>query len=424
MAWDARPQPAGAASPASLELVRDASTAAAAAGVTKAHSHVHVPALDGVRGAAVLLVIIYHFANSFYVIGFTNQLFSALRVGWLGVDVFFALSGFLITGILLDTKNSPNYFKSFYVRRILRIFPLYYGAIALVLLLWAVLPAAGVWGQRNGVFSAASPFWTGFFLENLGLALHGPGATGVLTHYWSLAVEEHFYLIWPALVWLTSRRQLLAFAVGATVLSIVGRAAMWQQGLDIHAIFGATPLRLDGLAIGAIAAILMRRERPPSPRLAIAVLVGALAMLALLMHLRGTVEQYDRVLWLFAYPLASIATAAALVGSVGGGALAQVLSVAPLRWFGRYSYGLYVWHPIVGVLLFHSRFAILPASPTHWDILLAAVVAMAVNVGAAWLSFNLWEKRFLKLKRLFPAKVSDEPAAIAAAAGAPVVVRL
>lgn len=422
MAWDARPETAPAAAPASLQRVRGASTATVAPQV-KSQSHIHVPALDGVRGAAVLLVIVYHFANSFYVIGFTNPLFSALRVGWLGVDVFFALSGFLITGILLDTKTSPNYFKSFYVRRILRIFPLYYGAIACVLLLWAMLPAAGVWGERDSMFAAASPFWTGFFLENLGLALHGPGATGVLTHYWSLAVEEHFYLVWPALVWLTSRRQLFGLAVGVIVLSVVGRAVMWRQGLDLHAIFGATPLRLDGLAVGAIAAILVRHERPPSPRLAIALLVGALAALALLMNLRGTVEQYDPVLWLSAYPLASIATAAALVGSIGGGALAQMLSAAPLRWFGRYSYGLYVWHPIVGVLLFHSRFAILPADPTHLDVLVAAVVAMAVNIAAAWLSFNLWEKRFLSLKRLFPARPGDEPAALALAADAPAVVR-
>ncbi|MDB5448653.1 MAG: acyltransferase 3, partial [Phenylobacterium sp.] len=127
MPWDARPDPAGRAAATAL------ATGAAAAARPKGQLNAHVPALDGVRGCAVLLVVVYHFANSFYVLGFTNPIVSAARIGWLGVDVFFALSGFLITGILLDTKSSANYFGSFYARRFLRIFPLYYGAIILVL---------------------------------------------------------------------------------------------------------------------------------------------------------------------------------------------------------------------------------------------------------------------------------------------------
>jgi peptidoglycan/LPS O-acetylase OafA/YrhL len=370
----------------------------------RADASAHLPALDGVRGCAVLLVMIFHFATSMQAIGFVHPVLAVGQIGWLGVDVFFALSGFLITGILLDSKTSPSYFTSFYARRLLRILPLYYGATLIVLALWALIPEAGVWGARTTPFAAASPMWPALFLENVSVAVYGASPTGVLTHFWSLAVEEHFYLLWPTLVWLCSRRRLGQIAAGAIAISIAGRIYVLAADLDATRLFGLTPLRMDGLAIGALAALLARSPLlPRAQRLAPAVLAASSAALAAIFLASGAVEQEDPPLWIASYPLAALATAAALIAATAGGRIARQLAFAPLRWFGKYSYGLYVWHPIVGMLLFHSRVSLVGETPGPARMLAAAAVAFALNIALAWLSFHLWERRFLALKRFFPA---------------------
>lgn len=364
----------------------------------------HLPALDGVRGCAVLLVMAYHFASSAHAVGFANPMFDAPRVGWLGVDVFFALSGFLITGILVDTKTAADYFRSFYARRVLRIFPLYYGAVLAVLALWALLPGAGIWGDHATALSPASLLWPGLFLENAGLAVSGPLHAGVLAHYWSLAVEEHFYLLWPTLVWFASRRQIAWMAGAAAALSIAGRVLVLDLHLRPDLLFALTPLRLDGLAIGALTALLVRSPWVAAARrLAPAAFVASLALLVGLCVVRGAVEQDDPALFVAAFPLAALATACAIVAASAPGRAARALAIRPLRWFGRYSYGLYVWHPIVGMLLFHSQMAILPEAPSAPRMLGAIAIAFALDLAVAWLSFHLWEQRFLALKRFFPA---------------------
>jgi peptidoglycan/LPS O-acetylase OafA/YrhL len=151
--------------------------------------------------------------------------------------------------------------------------------------------------------------------------------------------------------------------------------------------------------------------------------VLALAVVALvsLIALRGAVEQTDAVLWIASFPLAALATAAALTAATAAGRIATTLSFTPLRWFGRYSYGLYVWHPIVGMLLFHSKLSIVPDAPSGVQMLAAAAFAFVLNLVIAWLSFHLWEQRFLALKRFFPAtpaRAAAKPAAAAPAAAA------
>src|SRR5271169_4997773 len=136
-----------------------------AAGAMRSHPEhkvaegVRVRELDGVRGVAILLVMVHHFAISAKALGFGSRLLTLGELGWCGVDLFFVLSGFLITGILYDSKESSGYFRNFYARRILRIFPLYYAALGVVLLLSLIWPTAGVWGN-------ASLFWIATFLTN------------------------------------------------------------------------------------------------------------------------------------------------------------------------------------------------------------------------------------------------------------------
>ncbi len=365
----------------------------------------HVPALDGVRGVAILLVILYHFASSMQVLGINSPLLVPFAFGWCGVDVFFALSGFLITGILLDTKASANYFRAFYARRVLRIFPLYYGALALMIVLRASFPDAGIWGSYADLGAPGSYLWPALFLQNLAISFRGTDASGVLAHYWSLAVEEHFYLLWPLLVWLLSRRWTAILAMLAFAGSVAARALALHRGMDTDYVFGLTPLRMDGLAIGALAAILIRsHDARRLSRLAALALTGTVAFLCILFWMRGTADQSDPAIWIAGYPLVSAATAAALVWCCAGGRFARLLSARPLRWFGKYSYGLYVWHPIVGMLLLHSRLSLVPPGAGPGLVIVIILFVFVLDLLVAWVSYQLWEKRFLKLKRHFPAQ--------------------
>jgi peptidoglycan/LPS O-acetylase OafA/YrhL len=368
-----------------------------------AYSRMHFASLDGVRGIAILLVVIYHFSSSLSVLGFANPILGFLRIGWCGVDVFFVLSGFLITGVLVDTKSSPDYFRNFYARRVLRIFPLYFGSIFVVLLLRLALPGADVWGLHDRLLSPGSLLWPVLYLENFAIFLHGPSVTGVTTHYWSLAVEEHFYLIWPLLVWLGTKRQIMMLAVAVVIFSMLARTSIYLHGTDLDRVFGLTPLRMDGLAIGAIASLVIRGRDGMDVvvRRAWLAFVTAGLLLVSLVGLRHTTHQYDPAMWIFAYPLVAAVTATGLLVGMGPGPIKRFLSVRPLCWFGKYSFGLYVWHPIIGMVLLHSQVALVTQASAKPAILMAALAALVLDLSVAWLSYNVWEKRFLDLKRYF-----------------------
>lgn len=377
---------------------------AVSADAVRADAHRHVPAYDGVRGIAILLVLLYHFASSLTVLGLRSPVLNLFDFGWCGVDVFFALSGFLITGILLDTKSSPHYFKSFYARRVLRIFPLYYGALLIVILLRAGFGDAGVWGIYGAPWAPGSLLWPALFLQNAAMTLQGTDATGITAHYWSLAVEEHFYLVWPLLIWLAPRRWAIALALLTVAGSITGRILILHRGMDINFLFSITPLRMDAVAIGALGAMLLRAQNiTVLMRAAGPILVLTTTLLTALFVLHKGAYQSDPILWVWAYSLTAICTTAGLIASLAGGFLARLLSLRLLRWFGKYSFGLYVWHPIIGMLAFHSKLTVVPAGASPATILMITASIFLLNLVIAWTSYHLWEKRFLDLKRYVPA---------------------
>jgi len=160
-----------------------------------------VPALDGLRGIAIILVMLHHFTYYRPTSGIDEQIVSVLIFFWTGVDLFFVLSGFLITGILLDTRGNERYFTSFYARRILRIFPLYYLILFLALVVLPKFPAVHtvLIGQDASVdLPPQWPYW--LYLTNFSIADRG-WVHGWVDVAWSLAIEEQFYLIWPLVVW-------------------------------------------------------------------------------------------------------------------------------------------------------------------------------------------------------------------------------
>ena len=209
-----------------------------------------MPELDTIRGIAVLFVLFFHGFGFRYGVkglaGFPKLFVAATLAGWVGVNLFFVLSGFLITGILLDTKFDADYYSRFYVRRALRILPLYYAVLAIL----AVLTRAG-WTNRSASWAFLGLSF--FYLSNV-TALFGVALQyGVL---WSLAVEEHFYLLWPAAVRSLSRSRVAILGLIICVVCPCLRGYYFIRGYNTGT--GYTWLVADGLATGAVLAALAR----------------------------------------------------------------------------------------------------------------------------------------------------------------------
>jgi peptidoglycan/LPS O-acetylase OafA/YrhL len=339
----------------------------------------HIPVLDGLRAVAILLVICFHFQQ-----GRPPSLVGKIAVGGqTGVDLFFVLSGFLITGILLDSKGSPHFLRNFYARRILRIFPLYYGALIAYYIVGPYLHLNAWTPWRKGIW-----FW--FFLQNVFImspsgTVSGPG------HFWSLAVEEHFYLVWPFVVMLAPRDRLLRVAGFAIGLSLLTRVILINYGT-----FYFTLARLDGLAMGAALAIFARRQGGSLARLVTpaTILLGTLGP-ALILTQFFVSGQGLTVIQILKSTLVDLAYACVMILVLEkrlGWNLHRLLSGRILGSIGKYSYGMYVFHLAI---LFELGRAGIPYNP------LGVAAAIFVTWAIAWLSWNLFEKRFLRMKRFF-----------------------
>jgi peptidoglycan/LPS O-acetylase OafA/YrhL len=208
----------------------------------------YYPALDGLRGLAILLVVVYH---NF---GFIDVFF----FGWLGVDLFFVLSGFLITDILLKTVGSADYLRNFYARRVLRIFPLYYLCLILFLV---VLPNLDV--AFDIKYYTDNQLWIWTYLQNWLYIFKDPAQTNTLNHLWSLAVEEQFYLLWPLVILLIRKPGHLLVCMGLLLVGVLGlRLWIWNNHVADLAYFNLyTFTRIDGICIGCMIALLQRINR-------------------------------------------------------------------------------------------------------------------------------------------------------------------
>jgi peptidoglycan/LPS O-acetylase OafA/YrhL len=371
----------------------------------------HIPALDGLRGIAVLTVMWLHFVFLVPRTGGERVFWNLSETGWIGVDLFFVLSGFLITGILYDAKGGPHYFRNFYIRRSLRIFPLYY---AFLILIFAVLPLL----RSSGAEDVGKQMWMWTYLSNVLFARAGwEGMPAHTTHLWSLAIEEQFYLLWPLLVWLASRRRLIQLCVASIAVAIVTRLVLhFVVGNDIAA-YALMPARIDALASGGLLAVLVRDRE--GARLAAKYLnpvaAASAVVLILVMFWSGPVKGFSMLPTLdfpvqtFGYPALALFFAAMLgkaVAAPAGHISTRVLTSRTLMAFGKYSYALYLVHILVRDI-FQNQLATRGGFPLISGSQLPAQLALvlfgvAVSYAIAFASWHLFEKRILALKRFFP----------------------
>ena len=376
----------------------------------------HIPALDGVRGLAILVVMIGHFNLGFYpVYRFESGLKTLIQTGWWGVDLFFVLSGFLITGILLDAKGSSHYFRNFYVRRVLRIFPLYYGFLFAFFVLAPMLRPPTPGGPFEGW--QASQWWFWSYLSNYQLLFPQWVRPYPLSHFWTLAVEEQFYLFWPAIVLLTSRKGLLRVCLFCIGGSLLFRIWLNWAGLNPGMAYRLTAARLDTLAIGAALAVLVRDpEAWARVRRNVRFVIPAavLGVIALSIPTRGMAQSSIEMETL-GYPLIAIFGAALIVVAIDPARRATRLSrffqTRTMRLLGKYSYAIYVFHfPLAPVLermgLTIQSFPTIAGSPLPGAIAFT-IIGSSISLLIALLSWHLYEKHFLRLKRFFPRREAD-----------------
>ncbi|MGO4328785.1 acyltransferase family protein [Cupriavidus sp. M-11] len=369
----------------------------------------HVCTLDGVRGLAVLLVMLYHFAHVGVVSDLAvDRIFYRLSMtGWIGVDIFFALSGFLITGILLRSKGSPGYLRSFYGRRVLRIFPLYYAYLALLFLVLFPLISHRMGDAEQAKLEAVRASWPWFvlYLSNLKQALAGTFFGAGAGHLWSLAIEEQFYAAWPLVVLLLPLAAMRRLCLVLLAVALALRISMAAQGVSADTIWVFTPARLDGLVAGALLAMAVRRGLVFKPWL---VKAAPLALVALVCALAATGARVESSPWIYTVGLSVVAlVAAGLVYTACGARGHPVFSQRWLVFLGKYSYALYVFHPIVRVVAAKAfgEPRLLFGSQIPWQLAFSAV-CVAASVAAALLSWHLLEKHFLRRKDvLFPVRM-------------------
>jgi peptidoglycan/LPS O-acetylase OafA/YrhL len=210
-----------------------------------------LPALDGIRGLAIIWVVLHnttdHLPPTLH--GASRVLALLLHPGWIGVQLFFALSGFLITAGLLDTQRATNYFSAFYARRGLRILPLYYIVLLLLLIVAPALHLDPTLLRTN--MQEQLSLWL-FTVNWTHVAPYGFG------HFWSLSIEEQFYLFWPFIVHRLSARRLFAVCVYIAMSALVMRGIMVFSGASSWAVYTATTSRLDALALGVVVACILR----------------------------------------------------------------------------------------------------------------------------------------------------------------------
>ncbi len=367
----------------------------------------YYPALDGLRAFAVLIVFIGHYTGQFF--GFPSVA---------GVEIFFVLSGFLITGLLFDAQDKPHPYRNFYARRCLRILPLYYFVWIVFALATPAIhihwyPFTFLWPLHLGNYIIALaplyPRLAGAFPLQLTYSLAGsPDHLRLfdIGHFWSLCVEEQFYLVWPAVVFtIRRRRPLLYLCLAIFLLSPLVRIGLMRVfPLSVGLINQITPLSLDGFLLGGLGALLLRGTYAVKVRQAGPYLLWSAFALLLVARFANTLFSLPgnplalEARWLLGYgfPVMQVASLGLILACLNPRFwVARVFNLAPVRALGKISYGFYVFHDIPHALYLHV------GKVLHLPFACTALLAFVATLALSTLSYFLLERPFLRLKTRF-----------------------
>ena len=386
-----------------------------------------IPTLDGMRGIAVLLVLMFHFAWTFpgedpttaqgVVEKIAVRMHAFMWSGWTGVDLFFVLSGYLITRGLVTPSQKPlgGRMRSFWMRRVLRIFPLYYAVLIVGTIITVALGSRWVPGIA---------YW--LYMQNYALAFDAPDAVLRWTaHFWSLAIEEQFYFVWPIVALTVSRRRLIPTIVILVAIVVGLRAIVTFKGMSLpfaasffgdeetvkKFVYRATFTRADGLLLGAFVAVTQREVMHPLSkawrRLRFPIFVATGFALVGLYVLANGLNDYDRRVMgvgYFALALFFASGVSMCADKVIGPGVDRFLSWRPLVACGKVSYGMYIFHWALVVLFVPKLEAMQVGMSAPMQIALGVAVIVggtALVYVLAVLSFRFFETPFLKLKGKF-----------------------
>ena len=351
----------------------------------------HVPALDGVRGLAVLMVVIGHTQISFLPLDHAQAILDAIGGGFYGVDIFFVLSGFLITSLLLNERSARGgvWLGGFYARRALRLLPALYTLLAVY---WAYSAITSAPLSPVARMSVASIFYGNNWFQ----IFHPLNVAPALGHIWTLSVEEQFYLVWPAslLLLLRPRRgRLLVVAICALIAVVMAhRALLWSDnGVAVWMqLVERSDTRVDSLLIGALAAVLWTRRMIPRRGLGV-LAYGSIAVMAVIV---GRYSLLSPFLFSGGFTLFAVATAVVIIATVQGDwVLNRFFESRPLRLLGRVSYGLYLWHQPV-------YFAVVRYT-VSWAPLARFALALVITAGCVAASWRFVERPAQRMRHRF-----------------------
>jgi peptidoglycan/LPS O-acetylase OafA/YrhL len=352
----------------------------------------YYPALDGLRGVAILLVIIYH---NF---GFINYFF----FGWLGVDLFFVLSGFLITDILLKSFGSPNYLRNFYARRVLRIFPVYYLSLILFLVVLPLIPSLHV----SLTYYTDNQLWLWTYLQNWLYIFKPTSSSDVLHHLWSLAVEEQFYLLWPIAIILLKKPKYLLVLISMILLAVIAtRFIIWTYAIKDFSYYNLyTFSRIDGICIGCMIALLQKIN--------VNILKNTTWIIVLGLSGINFLFYFFNKDYQFSFPYLAIVgytTFAVIFGLLVHETVSKetkiinfIFGLSPLRFFGRISYGLYVYHwPIYFFLNPYLKNWAAGKLNIIKPEIASSIITFTIAIILSVLSQKYFESIFIRLKKKF-----------------------
>lgn len=364
----------------------------------------YIPELDVIRAVAVTMVILNHMWPHSTA---HHRGWDLLNLSWIWMDSFFVLSGFLIGGILLDTRCGPGYFKNFYTRRAFRILPVYYLLITILTIASALLGTGYLYGGIPALYRWGSPWWFFAYIGNVPPAITGvipTAANGAFVPLWSLQIEEQFYLLFPLLVFYLKPKVLGRTLLGFACLSPLLRILLyWREPGNLWIQYVLLPCHMEGLALGAWVALRFR-TRPwviskPKLTLSTVLMIG----LTVFCGARGGYIHTSAFNRTVGFSLSSIASTLAVIWLVvhRGSSLTAILRISAVKFLAKISYSAYLFHIPVSIVLLAlaTKFNLQWLSYERF-LRVAAVYCLTILLSA--LSWRFIENPLLRLRdRLF-----------------------